>query len=311
MFRHERPQAGRLRQFHQFGVESFGTSDPRADVEVISLLWRFLSELRLPGLTLELNSLGLADDRAGYISQLVAYLKDRESQLCGNCQRRIVTNPLRVLDCKVPHCRAATEDAPRLIDFLSPAAREHFDHVLADLQALEIPSTINPRLVRGLDYYCLTAFELTCSHLGAQNAVGAGGRYDALVASLGGPATPAVGFAEGLERIALLLPDAVLPVLVRPIYVAAFGEKGSRAGLMVLDGLRTSGIGAEMDVRSTTLKAHLRQADRLGVRYTVILGDDEATNGAVLIRDMTTKMQESIPITALPDFLVKRLHSIS
>jgi histidyl-tRNA synthetase len=311
MFRHERPQAGRLRQFHQFGVESFGTSDPRADVEVISLLWRFLSDLRLPGLTLEINSLGLPDDRPGYISQLVAYLKERESRLCGNCRRRIDSNPLRVLDCKVPDCRAATEDAPRLIDFLSPAAREHFDEVLAGLQALEIPSVINPRLVRGLDYYCLTAFELTCSHLGAQNAVGAGGRYDGLVQLLDGPPTPAVGFAAGLERIALVLPETVLPPPAQRVYVAAFGEKGCRAGLAVLDDLRCGGIDAEMDVRSATLKAHLRQADRLGAAYAVILGDDEALNGIVLVRDMTTKSQENISLAALPDLLAKRLHSPS
>jgi histidyl-tRNA synthetase len=311
MFRHERPQAGRLRQFHQFGVESFGTADPRADIEVITLLWRFLSELQLPDLTLELNSLGLAEDRTGYISQLTAYLKDRESRLCGNCRRRIDTNPLRVLDCKVPDCRAATEDAPRLLDFLSPAARAHFDQVLGGLEALGIPYRINHRLVRGLDYYCLTAFELTCSHLGAQNAVGAGGRYDGLVASLGGPPTPAVGFAAGLERIALLLPDTVLPPPPRRVYVAAFGEKGSRAGLTLLDGLRRAGIEADMDVRSSTLKAHLRQADRLGVTYAAILGDDEAANGSVLLRDMTTKEQEQVSITALPQLLAQRIHQAS
>ena len=308
MFRHERPQAGRLRQFHQFGVESFGTADPRADIEVIALLWRFLTELQLPGLTLELNSLGLAEDRAAYITQLTSYLKDRESRLCGNCRRRLDTNPLRVLDCKVPDCRAATEDAPRLLDFLSPAARAHFDQVLAGLEALTIPYLINHRLVRGLDYYCLTAFELTCSHLGAQNAVGAGGRYDGLVASLGGVPTPAVGFAAGLERIALLLPDTVLPPTPRRVYVAAFGEKGSRAGLTLLDDLRRAGIEADMDVRFSTLKTHLRQADRLGVTYAAILGDDEVGNGTVLLRDMTTKEQEHVSITALPQLLTQRIH---
>lgn len=311
MFRHERPQAGRLRQFHQFGVESFGTSDPRADIEVISLLWRFLSDLRLPGLTLEVNSLGLTEDRADYISQLVTYLKERESRLCGNCRRRLDTNPLRVLDCKVPDCRAATEDAPQLINFLSPAARTHFDEVLAGLHALEIPYVMNPRLVRGLDYYCLTAFELTCSHLGAQNAVGAGGRYDGLVDSLGGPSTPAVGFAAGLERIALLLPETVLPPPPRQVYIAAFGEKGNQAGLTLLDQLRRCGIEAEMDVRSATLKAHLRQADRLGATYAVILGDDEAATGMILLRDMAGKSQEQLSISTLPDLLMQRLDSAS
>jgi histidyl-tRNA synthetase len=309
MFRHERPQAGRLRQFHQFGVESFGTADARADIDVVSLLWRFLSELQLPGLTLELNSLGLPEDRIAYLSHLTVYLKAREAQLCGNCRRRIDTNPLRVLDCKVPECRAATEDAPRLLDFLSSPARAHFDQVLAGLEALGIPYVINHRLVRGLDYYSLTAFELTCSHLGAQNAVGAGGRYDGLVASLGGPPTPAVGFAAGLERIALLLPDTTLPPVPQRVYVAAFGEKGSPAGLTLLDELRRSGIEADMDARSSTLKSHLRQADRLGVAYTAILGDDEASNGhgIVLLRNMTTKAQEEVSIEALPRVLTQRI----
>ena len=311
MFRHERPQAGRLRQFHQFGVESFGTADARADIEVISLLWRFLSDLELPGLTLELNSLGLPEDRAGYVSQLTGYLKEREAQLCGNCRRRIETNPLRVLDCKVPDCRAATEGAPHLLDFLSPSAKAHFDQVLAGLKALGIPYVINHRLVRGLDYYCLTAFELTCSHLGAQNAVGAGGRYDGLVASLGGPPIPAVGFAAGLERIVLLLPDKVLPAMPRRVYVAAFGEKGSHAGLILLDELRRAGIEADMDVRSSTLKSHLRQADRLGVTYAAILGDDEVSNGIVLLRDMATKAQEQLSITALPQLLAQRIRPTS
>ncbi len=308
MFRHERPQAGRLRQFHQFGVESFGTSDPRADIEVISLLWRFLSGLHLPGLTLEINSLGLSDDRAGYIAVLVGYLKEQEPRLCGNCRRRLDTNPLRVLDCKVPDCRAATEDAPRLLDFLSPSARDHFDQVLAGLQALAIPSVINPRLVRGLDYYCLTAFELTCSHLGAQNAVGAGGRYDGLVSTLGGPPTPAVGFAAGLERIALLLPQTALPTPPRRVYIAAFGEKGSRAGLTLLDELRRSGVEADMDLRPTTLKAHLRQADRLGVTFAVLLGDNEAASGTVLLRNMTDKSQEELALATLPSLLAERVH---
>ncbi len=309
MFRHERPQAGRLRQFHQFGVESFGTSDPPADVEVIALLWRFLSELKLPGLTLEMNSLGHARDRAEYIPKLVTFLKEHMAGLCDNCRRRIDTNPLRVLDCKVPECRMVTESAPRLMDFLSPGAREHFDRVLAGLQALTIPYTLNPRLVRGLDYYCLTAFELTCLHLGAQNAVGAGGRYDTLVETLGGPPTPAVGFAAGLERIALLLPEGTYPHQTPRVYVAAFGTRGTVEGFRLLDVLRQAGVAAETDFRSTTLKSHLRQADRLGCKYAVLLGDDEASTGAVIVRNMTTKVQESVSLNGLPAHLSERLQS--
>ena len=235
MFRHERPQAGRLRQFHQFGVEYFGTQDAKADVDVMALLWRFLSDLALPDLTLEINSLGSSADRATYLPVLVSFLKSRQDKLCDNCRRRIETNPLRVLDCKVPECRAATEDAPQLTSYLSPEAKGHFDQVLSGLAALGIPSRLNPRLVRGLDYYCLTAFEITSSHLGAQNAVGAGGRYDGLVELLGGPATPAVGFAAGLERIAMMLPEQKLPPATPSVYVASFGSEGGPAGVRLLD----------------------------------------------------------------------------
>lgn len=301
MFRHERPQAGRLRQFHQFGVESFGTADPRADVEVIALLWRVLSDLALPGLTLEINNLGYTSDRDAYRPQLVAYLRQHEGALCGNCRRRIDTNPLRVLDCKVPDCRAATEAAPRLADSLSEKARTYFAGVLAGLEAIGIPYHLNHRLVRGLDYYCLTTFEVTTTSLGAQNAVGAGGRYDGLVETLGGPSTPAVGFAVGLERMAMMLPgNAVIP---HPgdvtVYVAGFGDRGSAAGLSALEELRQNGIRAVSDFRSSTLKAHLRQADRLGCRYTLILGDDEVIKGSAMLRNMQTKVQNDLPLTAL------------
>ena len=309
MFRHERPQAGRLRQFHQFGVESFGVADPRADVEVMSLLWRLLSDLSLPGLTLEINNLGYTDDRARYKPVLVAFLKGVESRLCANCQRRIEANPLRVLDCKVPDCRTATEDAPRLADSLSEAARDHFERVTAGLQAVGIPFHLNPRLVRGLDYYCLTTFEVTCSHLGAQNAVGAGGRYDGLVEQLGGAAVPAVGFAVGLERIALMLPEAVVIPSTPRVYVAAFGTKGAHAGFSLLDELRRAVVPADMDFRSTSLKAHLRQADRLGALYTILLGDDEIDKGTATLRNMQTKAQDDLPIRELVSTLQNRLLS--
>lgn len=307
MFRHERPQAGRLRQFHQFGVEYFGTFDPKADADVIALLWRFLSDLSLPDLTLEINSLGTAADRAAYLPILVTFLKTRVGDLCDNCRRRIETNPLRVLDCKVPGCRAATEDAPQLVSHLSAEAKSHFDEVLSILSAIGIPSRLNPRLVRGLDYYCLTAFEITSSHLGAQNAVGAGGRYDGLVEVLGGPATPAVGFAAGLERIAMMLPDQKLPSLPPSVYVAAFGSDGSRAGIRLLDALRLAGVSAQTDYRASTLKGHLRQADRSGCRFSVLLGDDEAKSGSAVVRNMESKAQETVALSDIPRYF----HSIT
>jgi histidyl-tRNA synthetase len=311
MFRHERPQAGRLRQFHQFGVESFGTSDPRADVEVMALLWRLLSDLALPDLTLEINSLGSSDDRAAYKPILLAFLKQQESQLCANCRRRMDTNPLRALDCKVPDCRAVTESAPRLTDHLSPEAHTHFDQVLAGLVAIEIPYRLNPRLVRGLDYYCLTSFEITSTHLGAQNAVGAGGRYDGLVETLGGPSVPAVGFALGLERVSLMLPEASSSLFNECLYyVAAFGEKGAALGLMLLDELRKVGLSAQCDYRAGTLKAHLRQADRSKCRFAILLGDDEAARGSVILRNLESKAQEELPLAGLSPLLKARTFSL-
>jgi histidyl-tRNA synthetase len=307
MFRHERPQAGRLRQFHQFGVESFGTLSPHADVEVIALLWRLLSDLALPDLTLEINSLGNSDDRTAYKAVLLAFLKQQESHLCANCQRRMDTNPLRVLDCKVPDCRVATELAPRLTDHLSPEARTHFDQVLAGLMAIGVPYRLNPRLVRGLDYYCLTSFEITSTHLGAQNAVGAGGRYDGLVETLGGPSVPAIGFAVGLERVSLMLPETSSSSSYECLYyVAAFGENGTKLGLILLDELRSIGISSQCDYRATTLKAHLRQADRSKCRYAILLGDDEASRGSVILRNLQSKAQEELPLTGLASLLKTR-----
>jgi histidyl-tRNA synthetase len=301
MFRHERPQAGRLRQFHQFGVESIGMADPRADVEVIALLWRILSDLNLPSLTLEINNLGYTADRDTYRPHLVSYLRQQESRLCVNCRHRIDANPLRVLDCKVPECRAITETAPRLGDSLSEAARSYFTQVLTGLDAIKIPYSLNHRLVRGLDYYNLTTFEVTATNLGAQNAVGAGGRYDQLVETLGGPPTPAVGFAIGLERMSMLLPESITGKAPEDltIYVAGFGNHGAVAGLTALEELRLAGLRAVSDFRSTTLKAHLRQADRLASRFTLIIGDDEVVKGSAVLRDMETKVQYDVNLSTL------------
>lgn len=301
MFRHERPQAGRLRQFHQFGVESLGMADHRADVEVMALFWRILSDLGLPGLTLEINNLGYTADRDTYRPQLVSYLKQHESGLCANCRQRIEANPLRVLDCKNPDCRAITETSPRLADSLSEAARSYFAQVLAGLDIIKIPYSLNHRLVRGLDYYNLTTFEVTATNLGAQNAVGAGGRYDGLVETLGGPATPAVGFAIGLERMSMLLPEPAAGKALEDmaVYVAGFGDHGAVAGFTALEELRLAGLQAVSDFRSVTLKAHLRQADRLRCRYTLIIGDDEVAKGSAVLRDMETKVQHDVILSSL------------
>ena len=307
MFRHERPQAGRLRQFHQFGVEYVGSSEPSADVEVITLLWRFFSTLQLPGLLLELNSLGVLADRQAYKQELVSFLKTKADRLCANCRRRLEANPLRALDCKVPGCREATKDAPFLTDFLSASSKDHFERVLQGLQALAVPYSINPRLVRGLDYYSMTTFEVSCSALGAQNAIGAGGRYDGLFETLGGVPTPAVGFAIGLERVILALPDSTLPTPEPWVFVAAFGEKGSQAGFTLLDSLRSNHVKADTDYTASTLKNLLRSADRLNAPYVAIVGDDEVANNQVILRNMTTKEQEIHPLDTASSSILTRL----
>ena len=307
MFRHERPQAGRLRQFHQFGVEFVGSAEPSADVEVITLLWRYFSSLQLPGLSLELNSLGVLTDRQAYKTELVAFLKTKVDLLCENCRRRLDANALRALDCKVPHCREATTDAPYLTDFLSLSSKEHFDRVLQGLHALAIPYSINPRLVRGLDYYSMTTFEVSCSALGAQNAIGAGGRYDGLFETLGGVPTPAVGFAIGLDRVILALPESTLPTPDPWVFIASFGEKGRPAGLSLLDSLRSNQVKADTDYNASTLKTLLRSADRLGAPYVVILGDDEVTDNQVILRNMATKEQEIHPLDTASSAILAHL----
>ncbi len=307
MFRHERPQAGRFRQFHQFGVEMVGTTNPYADIEVISLLWRFFSSLELPGLTLEVNSLGEPSDRQGYKENLVTFLKPKIEQLCGNCCRRIDTNPLRVLDCKVPQCRTATEDAPKLTDFLSPTSKDHFNQVLAGLGTLSIPYSLNSRLVRGLDYYSRTTFEVSCSSLGAQNAIGAGGRYDGLFETLGGKSTPAVGFAIGLERVLLALPESMIPHPTPWVFVAGFGPLGSQAGFLIMDTLRSIGITADTDHNASSLKSLLKSADRLSAPFVLILGDDEVSQNHAILRNMQTKTQENIPLATASSTLKDRL----
>jgi histidyl-tRNA synthetase len=292
MFRHERPQAGRYRQFHQFGVEALGTEDPLMDIEVIALLWRFFRSLDLKDLTLHINSIGNSQDRETYIQELKRFLAPKLKVICGNCQRRYSTNTLRILDCKVPICQQATQEAPTLFDHLSSDSASHFQSVLDGLKSLGIPFTLNYRLVRGLDYYSRTTFEITSPHLGAQSTIGAGGRYDGLVELLQGPSTPAVGFAVGLERVALLLPEQLASPQTPLFFVAGFGKEAKPIAFKLLHELREVGIRADTDYKSFNLKSLLRSADKLGANYSIILGDDEARSQTAIIRNMTTKTQE-------------------
>jgi len=298
MFRRERPQKGRFRQFHQFGVEVIGEASPTLDVEVIALLMRLLAAVGVGALELQVNSVGCPQCRPAYRDLLVAELRQRMAQLCEDCQRRVTTNPMRVLDCKVPTCGEATAGVPLLIDHLCSECTVHLDQVKAGLAALGIPFRLNPRLVRGLDYYTRTAFEVVAAGRGAQATVGAGGRYDGLVEELGGPPTPAVGFAVGLERlIELMKVEAEAPSVA--VYLAALGAEARQRGLQIADALRAAGLSCELDHGDRSLKAQLKRADRLGARKVVILGEQELAAGAAVVRDLARREQETIPLADL------------
>ncbi len=292
MFRYERPQAGRQRQFHQVGIELLGFADPRSDAEAIAIAWDLLRELGVGGLALELNSLGDPADRAAYRSTLVSWLQERRELLDGDSQERISTNPLRVLDSKNPDTQAVLAEAPLLIDSLSDASRERFEAVRRCLNALDIPYQLNPRLVRGLDYYTHTAFEITSSQLGAQATVCGGGRYDGLIEQLGGAPTAAIGWAIGLERLVLLLAQAqsaggfTLPPRSPDVYLVSRGEQAERQALVLSRQLRQAGRMVELDLTGAAFGKQLKRADRSGAPWAVVIGEGEAEEGVVLLKDL-------------------------
>ncbi|HLG22685.1 MAG TPA: histidine--tRNA ligase [Candidatus Manganitrophaceae bacterium] len=306
MFRHERPQAGRLRQFHQIGAETIGSIDPRQDVELLSLLSHFFRRLEIGELTLEINSLGCPVCRPPYRSALQAYFKGRLAALCEDCRRRFDTNPLRILDCKKEECKAITREAPSPLDYLCPECGAHFKSVQEGLALLSIAYQIRPHLVRGLDYYTKTAFEMTTPKLGAQNAVAAGGRYDGLVEALGGPSTPAIGFAIGMERVIRLVDPKHAPPLKIQLFIAAIGEAASRALFPSLFTLRQRGVRSEMGEETAGLKGLMKRADRLGAEYVLIVGETELAGGKAILRNMSTKEQEEIGLSGLVDMVVSK-----
>lgn len=297
MFRYERPQAGRQRQFNQIGVEVLGSADPKADAEAISLALDIFSALAVPNLRVELNSLGCEACRPAYRDRLVAYFEEQKAEYCETCLERMDTNPLRVLDCKVPACKEINREAPSLQDVLCAECRTHQASVLAYLDAVGVKSRLNPRLVRGLDYYTRTVFEIVAeSGLGSQDTVCAGGRYDKLVEELGGPATPAVGWAFGEERLAILLADQTPPDRV-DLYVAAMGEAAELAGFKLAHGLRTAhDLQVELAFGARKLKKQLEQADRLQAQWLLILGDEELAQGQVQLKRSSTRESLSVPM---------------
>ena len=307
MFRRERPQKGRMRQFHQIGAEALGRGDPYIDAEILLLLHDFFQALGLTEPALQVNSLGCSECRPQYRSGLLAFLKDREAALCGNCQRRIDRNPLRALDCKEAGCIETTKDAPSIIDGLCAACREHFETVQRLLCETHVTFTLNPRMVRGLDYYCRTTFEWTTKLLGSQSAVAAGGRYDGLVQQLGGPPIPGVGFAMGVERLTMLVRLQERGDHGGPeVYFAWIGAKARDWAFPTIHRLRQQGIGVEIEAEARSLKSQMRRADKLKARSVVILGDDELAKGQAVLRDMATKQQQEVSLNNLEAALMAR-----
>ena len=295
MFRRERPQKGRLRQFQQIGVEMFGVSGPSEDVEMLAMARDFLVELGLEKVRMEINSLGCQVCRPSYRELLVSYLQERASNLCETCNERIAKNPMRVLDCKVESCQAQLTDAPEMVSHLCGDCDSHFAGVKAGLDALQVPYQVNPRIVRGLDYYNRTAFELITDQLGAQGTVIAGGRYDGLVEELGGPATPAIGFAMGLERLAMLMPD--LEPTRPDVAVVALGDAVQGHSMRLASDLRAHDL-TVVHCGGGSAKRQFKLADRESAAYVLVVGEDEMAKGVVTLKQMSTGQQQTLTLDA-------------
>ena len=308
MFRHERPQKGRFRQFHQIDAEIFGDPGPRSDGEIIILGMSLIEAFGLAGLSLQINSLGCPQCRAGFRNELRGYLLGSKDALCADCRRRSETNPLRVFDCKVEACKAVVSGAPSILDFIDKDCRAHFQALQEDLQVLGVSFTVNHMLVRGLDYYNRTTFEIQTDRLGAQNAVLGGGRYDGLSRQLGGPDHPAIGFALGMERLAALLEEQARPETPWPdIFMIGLGEGAEKKVLRWVYELRRQGVWVETDYSSRGLKAQMKRADRIGARRVLIVGEHEMASGKAVLRNMAAKTQEEVSLENLVQTLKKAI----
>jgi histidyl-tRNA synthetase len=304
MFRHERPQKGRYRQFYQIGVEALGIGHPHVDIEILAMLQNLFVRLGIPGLSLQVNSLGDNACRGSYRDALKQYLKEKLPTLCADCQRRYEANPLRVLDCKVDADKFG--DSPVMLDHLCAPCASHFETVKNGLTRLGIQFEVNPRLVRGLDYYTRTTFELVMGHMGAQNTVAAGGRYDGLVREIGGPATPGIGFALGVERAVSLMNAEPIRAPKPALYIAALGDEAVALVLTIINTLRLSGIRVESDYTGASLKSQMKKADKSGAGHTLIIGEQEIKNAHAILRNMRTKEQVAVPLGTIADELKKR-----
>ncbi len=307
MFRHERPQAGRLRQFHQVGAEIIGEIDPEQDVELLSLLSYFFQRIGISDLTLEINSLGCTVCRPPYRAALQGYFGAQLDTLCEDCNRRFHQNPLRILDCKKESCKAITTDAPASANHLCQECDAHFKAVQEGLSSLKLPFVISKHLVRGLDYYTKTAFEMTTQNLGAQNAVAAGGRYDGLVEALGGASTPAIGFAMGMERLMQLLPESDIRYSALQLFIVPLGEAAHQHVFPVLYDLRRKNIRSEIGKSGAALKKQMKQADRLNAAFVLIVGEQEMEMGKAVLRNMKTKEQVEIELFNLLEGVIAQI----
>ncbi len=308
VFRYERPQAGRLREHHQFGIEAFGAPGPAIDAEVISVALTLFKKLGITSLALNINSIGCKECRPAYNAALREYLKQNEDKLCGVCRERMVTNPLRVLDCKVDTCQEIVRNAPKMLDMLCGDCASHFDGLQQRLTIAGIEYRINPLIVRGLDYYTKTVFEIISTGIGAQGTVCGGGRYDGLVEELGGPSMPGVGFGMGLERLLLVLESLGIelpsPALC-DVFVCTLGDAAAVEGFRVVSELRNSGLKAECDHMGRSLKAQLKYAGKIGAEYAAIIGDDELQKSVAVLRNMKKSEENTVPLAELHQFITK------
>ena len=310
MYRQEKPQAGRLRQFTQFGAEALGSLDPALDAEMLDLAWKVCETAGLKQIELKLSSIGCLACRPAYKAMIKDRLQPKSGELCGDCRERLEKNPLRVLDCKVEHCGELTRGIPSILDYLCAECREHFTKVRAYLADLKIPYIIDTHLVRGLDYYTKTVFEIVSTNLGSQSALPAGGRYDGLVETLGGKPTPGVGFACGIERLLLAMEKEGVVWKDEnrlAVFIATLGEEAKQAGFKLGQELRHQGFSCEMDFLSRSLKAQMREADRLQARVVLILGEDELKKKMITLREMATKEQKEVALDDVPGTLTRLL----
>jgi histidyl-tRNA synthetase len=313
MFRYDRPQAGRYRQFHQFGVEVFGSHHPALDAEVMAMAMDFYGRLGLNDLELHVNSVGCPNCRPVVRQKLQEYFRPKLGELCVNCRNRYERNPLRILDCKSERCAGLAREAPTIADCLCPECEKHFHEVRQYLQDLGISHVVDTRLVRGLDYYTHTAFEIMAPGIGAQSSVGGGGRYNGLIEACGGPPIPGIGFALGIERIILALENRNKAIAIETgptVFVVTAGDVPAREGFALLGKLRAAGIAADMDYTGRSLKAQMKYAGKLGVRFTIILGGEELQRGCVVLRDMKTASQREINVTEVVPELFGLLNNV-